>query len=676
MKKKSTLVLFLFVFMAIQHGFSQTAYRTVGSGMWNEITIWERTTNVYNPTPTWVPAASGQLPTTNNIVYIRNGHTVTLDASKNCLNLIIETGGRLSAGSSTNAIRVGAPSSGFAGTIDTLTVNGTLGGPGELMPLELPAGAASLWVRGTGTIEIGRIRPNSTANLNYPGSGSTNAAAGARLLIDNNIRLNTPNNYAYSALNSNANATDSLNFTILAGRTVTVVSPTGYFHNPVPGSVTGGLYVYNVNGTLDLSANLDETGGSKLIPFANANSSITLNVGGILKLGAYFKADTVSTSLGALNLNINNGGLVDASLTTKFIVGTTGAATATPNIFFVTNGTGALRRTVPNDGTKIEFPIGTSTNNYNLAVLNSTAGVGAAEVYTVNVKNSLTNPFVSTTSTALAKEWNITEGTPGGNSDTLRLSWTTADEVAAGYTHSPVDTVKIIHWTGAAWDTTTAASVTGTGTLTDPYVAKSRTPFTTFSPFGIAFKRPGGTTPVNFVNVRGTQQANSIQVDFANATELDVVNYVIEKSTDGRSFAPLTTLLARTNNGALNRYSFTDISISNGNNFYRIKATERSGRVLYSSIIKINVNGTKQGVSVYPNPVSNHALSVQLENLSKAGYSIAVINKLGQQVYTKQINHTGGSATVVLNLPAVAEGLYHLQITSGQFRTVKNILIQ
>ena len=45
---------------------------------------------------------------------------------------------------------------------------------------------------------------------------------------------------------------------------------------------------------------------------------------------------------------------------------------------------------------------------------------------------------------------------------------------------------------------------------------------------------------------------------------------------------------------------------------------------------------------MYPNPVTNGILNLQLTNESERIYEIRLLNKMGQAVISKQINHTGG----------------------------------
>jgi hypothetical protein len=646
--------------------FSQTAYRSIASGNWDNFAIWERTTNIFAATPTWVPATSGQVPTTNNYVFVRNGHSVSLNGSaRNCLNLTVEAGGRLYAGGTT-ALRVGAPSSGFAGTVDTLRVDGILGGSGDLMALELPVGAASLWITGTGTIEIGRFRPLN-GNLNFPGSASTNAASGARVIIDKDMKLAVNSNYALSLQNTAPSINDSLSMVIQAGRTVTISDPASYFHNDVsslPGG--GGKYVYNINGTLDLTANPSTTGGTKLVPLTNAASSIELNVNGTLKLGAYFKADTISTSQGAVYMNINNGGLVDASLTTNLITGTVGASAASPNIYFVVSGTGAIKRTVPADGTEIKFPIGISTSSYNpLRISNLT---GPAEVYTVGLTNV---PVVPPPALTLPRAWGVVKGSSAVNTVQMKFSWTTADVGASGFSAS--QPVYVGAWNGSSWETV-LATVTGSGTPADPYIA---TASGTVASTAYILTNTNTTVPVVFVNVKGTKKAAGIQVEFSNATESDVKQYTIEKSNDGRNFTTLVVLQPKSNNGLLNNYSFVDNTPYKGNNFYRIKAQEFGGLVKISPVVSVNTERAGANVNVYPNPVKGNNVSIQLENLDKAVYTVDVFNNLGQKVFSKQINHDGNNTTIVADLPGAARaGVYSVQVSSTATRYIKSLIVE
>jgi hypothetical protein len=70
-------------------------------------------------------------------------------------------------------------------------------------------------------------------------------------------------------------------------------------------------------------------------------------------------------------------------------------------------------------------------------------------------------------------------------------------------------------------------------------------------------------------------------------------------------------------------------------------------------------------ILVYPNPVTDGSIHLQMNNMPKGTYGIQLINNLGQIVFSKVEEHPGGSGTETINpgknLP---KGSYHLEVTS------------
>lgn len=107
-------LIFYFLFTSISTAQAQTTgdYRSVASGNWSSIAAWER----YNGTG-WVAAAAS--PTsTDNVIQIRAGHTVTVIANVTADQILVDASGILSVSTNTLTINNGA------GT--DMTINGNL----------------------------------------------------------------------------------------------------------------------------------------------------------------------------------------------------------------------------------------------------------------------------------------------------------------------------------------------------------------------------------------------------------------------------------------------------------------------------------------------------------------------------------------------------------------------
>jgi hypothetical protein len=130
------------------------------------------------------------------------------------------------------------------------------------------------------------------------------------------------------------------------------------------------------------------------------------------------------------------------------------------------------------------------------------------------------------------------------------------------------------------------------------------------------------------------------------------------------------------NNGGLASYNAVDAWPLAKTNYYRIKAIESSGHVLYSKIVKIESGSSKTGLSLYPNPAPiGSQLMLQMNGLVPGSYTICVYNS-GAQLLQKETVVFGASAlTQALSLQHLQKGMYVLEI-KGAVNMQQRFLIQ
>lgn len=183
---------------------------------------------------------------------------------------------------------------------------------------------------------------------------------------------------------------------------------------------------------------------------------------------------------------------------------------------------------------------------------------------------------------------------------------------------------------------------------------------------------PLSTLPVTFDKISATKTISGINIAWTILSEINTANYVVERSVNGTSFSAVGSLDA-TNTG---KYSYMDASAS-GNNYYRIKAIDKDGSFAYSAVVFTVADTKTASVTVYPNPITNKLVNVQLSNLSRGSYSIEVFNNLGQAILTKAILFDGGTTSLSLQLPtSVKAGLYRLSVSNGVTKINKSISVQ
>jgi hypothetical protein len=181
--------------------------------------------------------------------------------------------------------------------------------------------------------------------------------------------------------------------------------------------------------------------------------------------------------------------------------------------------------------------------------------------------------------------------------------------------------------------------------------------------FRVIFK-VSAVMPVTFTKIKASEKNRKADVEWKVVAEQNIEKYVVEHSTNGQSFENAGIVLAK-GNGAENLYLFTDEKTVVGDNYYRIKAIERSGNNIYSDIAKVKISRGINNFTITPNPVVNNKLNVLFTNQPKGDYELRLVNTAGQILFSKNISHEGENITKSIILPSgIYSGIYQLEIVN------------
>ncbi|MEI2710593.1 MAG: T9SS type A sorting domain-containing protein [Chitinophagaceae bacterium] len=161
--------------------------------------------------------------------------------------------------------------------------------------------------------------------------------------------------------------------------------------------------------------------------------------------------------------------------------------------------------------------------------------------------------------------------------------------------------------------------------------------------------------PVDFKSFSIIKSNNTAQLSWIVGNEVNLNNYDVEKSTNGREFTKIGSVIA----AGKEKYNFNDKDLVNGINYYRIKSVDKDGAYKYSIIKSIshNANG-KVEYSIYPNPAKNELV---IKNLVGTN-DISLVDATGK-VVLRQNNVTNG--LIALNIASLPNGFYTILINDG-----------
>jgi hypothetical protein len=184
--------------------------------------------------------------------------------------------------------------------------------------------------------------------------------------------------------------------------------------------------------------------------------------------------------------------------------------------------------------------------------------------------------------------------------------------------------------------------------------------------------------PVTFTAISAHQNNNTVEVVWKVSGENGIQQYEVEYSKDGINFSEAATVAAKTDNDGAANYIWTDASPSSGNNYYRIKSIGLNNVITYTSIVKVSIGRVQPSITIYPNPVEDGHINLQLTDQQAERYTIQLFTVSGQLVSETQFDHLGGSSSQQINVPsALARGNYQLKVLiSGKENYIEQVIIK
>ena len=168
-----------------------------------------------------------------------------------------------------------------------------------------------------------------------------------------------------------------------------------------------------------------------------------------------------------------------------------------------------------------------------------------------------------------------------------------------------------------------------------------------------------------------------VQIEWSNLTEKDVVGYTVERSVNGKDFSLIAELAATSNQNDKADYQSFDPAPVSGVSYYRIKALETTGKIVYSKILSISLGKSVTGLKLYPNPVMGNQATISLSNLKLGQYNLQIANTSGVNVYTRVIRTQSSNLTQILDLPStIKPGVYTIVITGESYKESKVFIVQ
>ncbi|NQV53995.1 MAG: T9SS type A sorting domain-containing protein [Flavobacteriales bacterium] len=183
----------------------------------------------------------------------------------------------------------------------------------------------------------------------------------------------------------------------------------------------------------------------------------------------------------------------------------------------------------------------------------------------------------------------------------------------------------------------------------------------------------GGVLPIELIRFQAQRVSESIELQWATASETDNDLFVIERSTDLKQWKSIAQLPGAGSSSERLDYKVTDYNPPTALIYYRLVQIDYDGATTYSEVRSVlNVDQLPAKFSLFPNP-SSGVITVRSEvDLKEA--TIALYDLSGRRL--NSFISTSTEHQVVLDLNACKDGIYLLKIEGPGVAELARIVLQ
>ena len=174
--------------------------------------------------------------------------------------------------------------------------------------------------------------------------------------------------------------------------------------------------------------------------------------------------------------------------------------------------------------------------------------------------------------------------------------------------------------------------------------------------------------PIYFNSFTATKNNNSIQLNWQMKDEINIDKYIVEKSANQDLYKPIATVVSVNKNN----YNTVDENPNKGDNFYRIKAISKDGKITYSSVAKVVFWANDIDIKINPNPVKN-ILNATIENTKAEKIFVQIADMQGNILQQKELLLQVGNNKFSISTSNLKAGTYSLIINGSKKQNIQFI---
>ncbi|REJ84266.1 MAG: T9SS C-terminal target domain-containing protein [Bacteroidetes bacterium] len=212
-------------------------------------------------------------------------------------------------------------------------------------------------------------------------------------------------------------------------------------------------------------------------------------------------------------------------------------------------------------------------------------------------------------------------------------------------------------------------------------INKSSSAARQFSIYFITFFSTATTLPVELISFTARPENDGkVRLNWVTASEHNNAYFIVERSSDGRSFNPVATINGSGSSSQRQEYVCIDNFPYSGQNYYQLVQVDHDGNTRTYPPVNIKIDKLKGELVIHKvssNPFRDK-IFVNLSAPESMPMKFSIMNSSGTEVRSENAEiRQGNNSMLISNLDDLNPGIYYLQVSqnnsiSNSVRIIKN----
>lgn len=176
---------------------------------------------------------------------------------------------------------------------------------------------------------------------------------------------------------------------------------------------------------------------------------------------------------------------------------------------------------------------------------------------------------------------------------------------------------------------------------------------------GIAEHTSLGVLPLQILSCKGWAGTNGNNIEWVTTND-SANHFEVERSNGGNNFKTIAVVPAKMNAGSTVQYQYVDNDVTDGVQYYRIKAIKQDNAEFYSQIVSINNSLLPENLTASPNPVQGSFLYLRIPGNDFLNKEMVMVNMAGVEVRNAKINDA--NSRIKVNVGMLPRGAYVIKL--------------